>query len=786
MATQPGTLTFSTDTVGGGSLGVSAAAPDVSVRGAGVGTTSPVRSGADWFESTGMVMPDGNLPEFLNEVTAESAAKLKQQRMWDGFVAARAGQTMQEIDEETPWYSNLFGPTNYEIGATTYNTLRSVSDMEQDLLHRMPELRQLPPEAMAQEFNSLAQARMTGNTYADALLQKTFMDRAGPLMDLHTKERVAWQQAELVKANYAAGSSAATSYNQLATANARLGKDRPMQPEEAERMTQAELNLLDTVTPSMYQTDPSIKANAVNLIKGMADRNELHSLNLFLKKGVLDHLDPDDGLQLREYIRQAEVRGRTRYIEQNPKVQNKMFEVGLYASNGIGGQPIDVMVNEMNAEYMANTGSTVGLYDANDRIALISRGTLGHIQAQESALRSQATADKTALTEMQKQQGLAETQRGALMAWGHGQYGNARAASAGDKETMDSTVEQQFYQTLQTNPALALGQLVQNHQVPGGVIERYKDKLQLDAQNLLLEQPSDASFQMFKGWQAMKNTQAMALDANGNVTTRKLSGVGAAMKYYGNTTSDLFNRIEQLTANGTTDWSVAYKMARDAVLSDDPTLSAESRKATEQLTSRVSGVIQNMNPSVDLGMLGSYGNQLSKTSQDAAARSLAHVIRDSKGMLPTTKEGLREAYNIARSTRGAETAGKYYWENGRDNQGSVFPRIGAALGNAHDNVTGPSIESAIDKTLKLHNVQSSETADLGVRVFRMGDMETGNPVLYVQVGQRKVYEVPFSEIQKEYEKKRNEAVRAASPVPQGYVRMPDGTIAPSITPQPKL
>ena len=56
---DPGTITFSTETVGGGSLGATAAVPQAGVQGGGVAPLQAVRSGSDWFAGTGgMTMPD--------------------------------------------------------------------------------------------------------------------------------------------------------------------------------------------------------------------------------------------------------------------------------------------------------------------------------------------------------------------------------------------------------------------------------------------------------------------------------------------------------------------------------------------------------------------------------------------------------------------------------------------------------------------------------------------------------------------------------------------------------
>src|SRR5690606_26741804 len=106
---DPGTITFSTETVGGGALGANAAVSQAGGQGGGGASLEPGRRGSDCFVGRGgLAVPGSNLPEFLNEITAPIRKALEQQQLWDGFVAARSGQTMDEFAAEQPWYSKLF------------------------------------------------------------------------------------------------------------------------------------------------------------------------------------------------------------------------------------------------------------------------------------------------------------------------------------------------------------------------------------------------------------------------------------------------------------------------------------------------------------------------------------------------------------------------------------------------------------------------------------------------------------------------------------------------------
>lgn len=783
---DPGTITFSTEpNIRGGALGASPNVPTLGIQGGGVGQAGPVLSGSDWFQSVGgMEMPDSNLPQFLQELTAPAMQRLKQQQMWDGFVAARQGKTMQEISEEQPWYTKVFGPTNYEIGAQTYNVLRSVSDMEQDLVARMPELRKLPPEEMAQEFNRLSQEQLTGNTYADALLQKTFMDRAGPLMDMHTKERYAWQQGELVKAQYAAGASASTALHEMSKRSSMLGAGRPADAGEAEKLVQSQTSFLDSIQPSRFETDDAYKSFMTSLVRGAADRGEFYTLKFLDQNGALSALDPDDMLGLKSYVKQAESQYRNTYLDQNPAMAERMALVGLLASQGEGAKPTEAHIDELNSQYAAETGSADPLYSGTQRLSLMAQSAGQHIAAQEAVLRARASAAKEANTEAAKLAAKEEDVRGAITAFDHGTYSQAVNVPGVDKELFDASVTQAWNKTFSTNPQVAFSRLVQNAASGrGAVIKGVSEQFKNEGQTVLREQFNDAAAQLYAKWRALKNTKAQRLDANGNVVESSLTGATTAALYFGDDVNKLFNKM-QVMLDSNVPIELAYETARGEIATDDPTqFVARSKQESEAINGRVADVLQSANPR----FLGYFGNRLGKYGRMAAARALVRAVDQSGGLLDTSEDGLTEGLRAAKLKFGGEDAGKYYWENGRDDEGNAIQSVGAWLGFLDTKETGPAIEEAIDTALRAHNIEPSR--DMNVDIFRMRDSEGGEPVLYVKtITDRgfKVVPVVGSDIRATYEKRAKAQRRVQVPVPQGYIRTPDGRIEQSIQIQPKF
>lgn len=779
-----GTVTFNTQSaLQGGINATPALSGNTGTQGAGVNQLGGVRSGSDWFESTGgMTMPDSNLPEFLQELAAPQAAKLKQQAMWDGFVAARAGKTMDEIAATEPWYNKLFGDTNYEIGASMYNTLSEVNEMETDLLKRMPTLRQLPPEALAKEFNDITTARMTGNGFSDTVLQKTFMDRAGSLMDLHTKERAAWQQSELLKAQYAANSTASTSFNELAKRTAVLGSSRPMEPGAAEALVQSQASLLDGLTPSLDQTDESYKAALTAFFRGASDRGEWHTIKFLKSKGVLTAIDPDGQLGIEGYVQQKQEAYRADWMDANPQQAEKMALVSLYASEGIGAKPSQAMMNEMNMTYAAETGSDSPLYSGQQQMTVMAQSAGAHIRAQEAVINARNAAAKSALTDTQKLAAQEEDIRGGIEAFKRGTYSQTIHIPGVDKDLLNANTAQAWNITAAKDPQVAMSQLVWNANTgQGAVLKPIADQFQTTARAVLRDQPNDAAAALYQQWKMLKQTTSSRIDINGQPVAGKLTGSTTAALYYGDSVNTFFNKLQALE-NGGVNFELAYEVARGEITTDDPTkFNADTRKESEATQSRVADAIAKLNPKY----LGMFGNKLGDTGRAAYARALVRAVSDSGGLLDTSAEGLQAAATHAKLAYGLEDAGKYAWENGRDDEGDVIQGIGQWLGFMDTKETGPSIEKAIDAELRRVNIEPSAT--LKADVFRMKDSENGEPVLYVNaVGEKgwKVVPVYGSMIRAQYDKHVKQ--QRLQPVPQGYVRMPDGSIQMSITPQPKL
>lgn len=765
---DPGTITFSTDTVGSGSLGAQPVNPNISVQGGGVPQVGQVTPAANWFNAAGgMTMPDSTLPQFLEELAAPALQRVAQQKMWDGFVAARNGQSMEEIDKESPWYTKVFGPTNYEIGAQTYFVQKQVADMEQDILTRMPELRKLPPEAMAEEFNRVSQQAMSGNIFADSLLQKNFMDRAGPLMDLHTKERVAWQQTELVKAQVGAISSASTSFQQAMRANARLGADHPNQSAVAESMTQLKLNLFDAMQTSKYQTDGSIKDVIMSAVRGMADRGESYSIQALADQGMFSALEADDAQTLMSYIERAETRNRNQWAG-NPEVIEQIARMQAMINNGIGGEPAMNLAVAINDRYKAETGAARPYYDADQVGGFSATGMKSYIEERNRVDNQQFQLRLQSLNAELKEQAEARNHESAAQAWIRGSWGNAVDMKYIERGDMERAGLAAYQQVAAKDPQSAANTVVYNYSTVGGKVNQMlSDRMRHDVGVTLGEQVSDAFMGEYGRWKQMYTARGMRIDGSGAASATDTSaGPATALAYYG----DVINRRmvdfdRQLSTGMAPD--VAYRLTFGQAVQDvGGDLRGLDAKQTKDNVAQLKAQLDKQ----DAGMLSRWfgtGEALHPSTRAVMANSAAYYW----GQLPQelrAEDRARQSIQMAKQN-GLEIAGAYGWVNGREQQ-SV-----AAYLRDNGELSGEVVGELVRSKLKASGAKGDSNES--VVIMRLPDQD-GKPVLhalaYTEEGVVDAL-VTGDDMQSAY---RRRASIDSMPVPTGYIRAANGEVVP--------
>lgn len=754
---DPGTITFNTQQVGGGGLGIRGDGPNFNVIGGGVGVTAPVGNGASWFDGVGgMTMPDSNLPEFINQLAAPALQRHKQQQVWDGFVAAREGMSLDEIDETQPWYTKVFGPTNFEIGAITYTTLDNSAKAEQDIVARMPELRKLPPEAMSRELNAVNQQLMTGNTYADALLQKNFMDRAGPVMDLYTKERVAWQQTELLNQRIGVVNSASGAYQQTMRGFARLGNSTPMEASVVQQQQQALGTLVDAMIPSGTQTDASAKAVMVTGFKTMAANGEWYTINALRKLGVMNHLAADDREELEKFLDTQQTRARTQW-ESDPANRELLVKTNVLAAAGIGGEPLVPYLDQVNNRWKADTGADNNYFDMTKEAGLLTQSTTGHLRAQEAAKQKQWDVFMAQYKQKLTGDNAAEKRDQDIAAGRSGfsgaNVGSILAAPGVNADLVQTGAQAQFNEMLSQRPADAMQLLVQNQTAPlPGTLTAVKIQLQQQAALTTSSAGySDAFGDMVQQYQYLRNTRGQHLNKNTGemVTDNGESGDFTARQYYGEAMAGKLDNFIELRRAGASNDAAYDTVFGKGSLNAVADMRGTDKKTTQNMVDSRKEMIRS------LGSRGFISGMFNgDTMTDASADQLARIITmyDAKvGAIsgPDSDTKVLAATKTAQAN-GVEITGKYVIDN--KGMAPIYRWSGISPGGSSTpDVASTYINNAVNKAAKRVGIDANHQT---ARLLRLPDGPNGEPMIQLFVynpekGGFKFVNVSGSDIRKE-------------------------------------
>lgn len=669
------------------------------------------------------------LPQFLSKLTEGRKEQMRQQAKWRGYVAARGGKTMQEVQEESPWYSRVFGPTDYELGARLYTTRRNLSDYGNTLIEQMPELRKLSPDEFASKLNDDAQNFMTGDVMTDVVVQNEMMDRTAQVIDLHAKSRIAWQQGQLLNLQVQGVASESTTYNNLVKSTNALGSTTPNDPAQAEKVQIARLRVMEGMKPHMYQPDESVQGMVDASVRGVLDRGEFFTYrDVFERTGALDAAGAEKAQELRRY---AEDRMRTykNKWQADPGVYEQVAELQYAVEAGLGGLPVVERALAINRRWEAETGATIPFYNAEEIGNFGGRGVNAYVRRRESdareatrlSERQEDKAERAAIRQQEKedkQRAEAEDTAEIAASVARGGYGRTLMYSD-NKGKVDRVAAATYEEAYRSNPSLAAGMLVQNWSIDGGkVIGPVRDELQDGFKRAIGEQVNDGFMESYRHWQRVNATPGYKI-ANGKVErTDVAAGQMTAMQYYG---PELHSRLVefQKLERSNVPIDVAYRMTfgEHARERRGDLRGIDSEQTKRNITELKAAVADHSS-----GVLGRLfgGYSLHPSTQALIAEQGAYYFENLNDPSLLPDDRARQAVRAV-FANGMERKGRWAWENA-SNQASVASHFGADKDELFDEVVDTLVEDAIKG--------SGGDLDGSVRVVRGNDVD-GRPSLHV-------------------------------------------------------
>ncbi|QOI69542.1 internal virion protein [Xanthomonas phage Xaa_vB_phi31] len=654
----------------GGASGGGAAMPSVGITGGGgASSNSQQRNAADWFEGGMRADFGGDLPGFLNDVFAAPLAVAKQEREWKGFTDAAAGATAEEIRESQPWYTKLFGPTQYESGAIAFENQKKASDLIRDWTLRMPELRQMPAEQVSVLLREQMNGMMSDNPFANAVLQKSLLTQFAPLIEQHGKERVAWQQAGLLKMQTENFQSNSATYQLLMSKAATLGSTGPMDINTAKQLEAAKSSLFDALTTGQLQTDDSIKSFITNSLRSAMRNGEFYTVEAMMDESVLNALPIETAEQIQKAYITAKAQYKNRFTADNPDFEKMMAKAAASRHLGIGGEPMLEQLREINSTYAALTGDPDGYYDSAQMAAYAGDATsswLRRFERQEDKKDrlEEKAADNAAKAELEARN-TAQLQE-FYVSGSLGEAINMKGVERGDADRASTA---RFSMLMgEQKVEQAMGNLVYNFNNTKGSYknEQLASQMQANLQNSMDEQVSDAFMVQHRMWKSLYTSPGYALQ-NGEVTlTDAAQGQATAVGYYGETLNRKMVEFDQKVTAGMTSERAYATTFGPWVAAGRPDFRGIERNEQKEATKAFLGAIRGESAGMFSRMFGN-GFALHPSAQAQLAQAVGPYYEQlDAGLLP--EQRAKAAMNLAKQGGRIEiVAGQFlHWNRNQE------------------------------------------------------------------------------------------------------------------------
>lgn len=679
---------FEPQVASGGGVRAAGSAPTLGVQGGN--STATVQLYADTTD----IGAGSRLPEFLESAFSDKITAVKQQRAWQGYLEAAAGKSARDIAEEQPWYSNLFGPTPYELGAQTFTIQKAGSDFEQAFVDNIDTLRRKSPEEVMSWAVAQATSLNTGELYTDAQVQKVMMERMGPMMDTYVKARVEWQQEDLynkfLDARLSEGGALHTSLSDLG----RRGSAAPDQQATIEQSRQRRINYLNGWAKPEGMTSDAYFKSVMTAASSHADRGQFYALQDMQESGLLDVLPPEQREKLETQLETKRKRYISTLAMDDPEFAQAlaMYEADAALGYTSPKGTMDAGM-EINRIWAARTGDNRGILDLGDIVGKVRTSAEALYRTYEReqdqlARRAERLADRAdtaAEREQLRIDRVTRNQRGAAS----GSLGFLVATGMTSKED----AETDFLAAFQAAPDKA-GLLVRNFAYPGTPFagDRVKTAVR---QGVVLTDDAEwtpAFETAFALYNQMRSTALPQSDGSTDVT----SGPAAARAYFGDDIADKFDAYAANRQLGM-DQQVAFTQSVRSLSNRPVTSESLGADTLKMIDDKITG----SNPIVRFFTGAPEG--VRKEHRGVLRQAVANRIDRVRKANPTWNEEqvVDAAVKLARNEN-IDVAGVYSWE-----RNSTQRPIHSYADRVSPDIFSTALESYLDTRLKQAGVSLS-------------------------------------------------------------------------------
>ncbi|WCD56174.1 internal virion protein [Caulobacter phage KSC] len=387
-------------------------APRADLRVNGVNPVNRVVTSAPQTDAVG-----SGIPDFLAQLVEPALERKQRELVYKGFTEQAAKRAEGGVlDDEGSPISNIFGPSFYQEGAAMYEAQSRIQEQQASWLGEMDTLKQMKPEELAKKLADDGDKLMTGNPWADKIIQQGLMNTMGPMINQVTVARVAYQQQQAVDKQVNALDLAATN---LQTLGANVGLFSTGNDGTKEAYAAAERSFLGMMAKPPGQTDESFRKSINTSLRMALDKGNLHAFELLKSTGILGAMDAKDAEAIERMYDSKARSAMNKAATTNPVVMDKLLAIKIMTEKNKSGKldagnadkAMDLM-HQANEGLKAITGSKLDYFSMEDYVRTGGDIIAAQFEAQRKAdakWEARQTAEENKAMEAQRQIDAART-----------------------------------------------------------------------------------------------------------------------------------------------------------------------------------------------------------------------------------------------------------------------------------------------------------------------------------------------------------------------------------------
>lgn len=446
-------------------------------------------------------------------------AQRQQKAYFNGMAQVAQGQALDDIKNEQPWYTQIFGPNATVRGAQAMTVSQKIQDAQTQFLQNMPELKKMTPDDVRRFLVDQASQINVGDEGVNNIIQAKLAEGWKPMLEAHTKQHYAYVQEQ----NSRAYSGLQVSQGAYLQSIANAGAGDFLSTETGQRAVKQTLDQIDT-NPGM--DDEAWRKSSIAAVRTNYEQGNFIYGRIFRSSKQWQTMSADEQRQLDEAQQKYEQRflGRLSYSGYGTQKADIISQANLGL---ISRNDAIKAAHSLNAQVSQATGVESPFFTGQDLEGIIKGNNRAIVREMDRADRQREKADDAHQKELQK---LADVNF-TVTQINAGDPEQAIVTGAASKAEVEQLMNSRFSELAQQDPNAAVQYVAKTNARSAFVSDRIATMMTAGMRSSL-----------GKGY-----TDAFAVSADWYNQLRKVSPA-AADAYFGHHAPQMHNFVDMVSA----------------------------------------------------------------------------------------------------------------------------------------------------------------------------------------------------------------------------------------------